>query len=288
MSNIIRNMLFQFVEFLKRNSLLNALLVAGYSYFIVFMHPAVVEVSINIMNSLSLEVYNYWIKIISVAIMMVLSYVILHQIWHQKEKRGIKLFFLITTVTLMAIHAITMFEMNIEIIHGLMYGILTLLLFPLTGRYATAIIYALPVMLYDEWYQYILLYPDYVQYYELNDIIMDLLGSGLMIAILFSFDILPFKNNKPILKRLEWYVIPVLIVATVFIIASCYVAIYPKDVCNNTVFVLNKLSQPELFWQIHPFTKAKYHVLSIGEALILIATLCYGYAMLDVITKTKN
>ncbi len=285
MSNISRNILFQFVEFLKRNLFINLLLVIAYSYFIVFMHPDIVEISIKIMNSLSLESYNFWVMIISVFAFSIVSYVVLFQIFQYKENRYLKLFILSATIVLISIHALTMFEMNIEIIHGLMYGILTLLLFPLTGRYATALIYAFPIMLYDEWYQYVLLYPDYVQYYELNDIIMDLLGSGLMITILFCLNIMPYKNSLSVIKRPEWYVLPIIFSIMFIVILTCYVVVYPQDACNNTLFILNKLSQPDLFWQIHPFTKAEYHVLSIKEAVFLITALCYGYSMLDVVTK---
>mgnify|MGYP005841329593 CR=1 FL=1 len=285
MGNVIRNIIFQLTEFLKRNLVINVILVIAYSYFIVFMHPDVVEISITVMNSLSLESYNFWVKIISAIAFSILSYVVLSQIFQYKENRYLKLFYIVITILFIAIHSITMFEMNIEIIHGLMYGILTFLLFPLTGRYAASIIFALPVMLYDEWYQYVFLYPDYVQYYELNDIVMDLLGSGLTVVILFGFNILPFKNKLSVLKRLEWYILPIFFAITLFILSTCYVVIYPEYVCDNTVFILNKLNKPELFWQVHPFTKAEYHVLSFKEAIFLITALCYGYAMLDIATK---
>ncbi|MBK7149891.1 MAG: VanZ family protein [Bacteroidetes bacterium] len=79
-------------------------------------------------------------------------------------------------------------------IHALEFTWLVFLLFPVANRYSAAICLTLPFMLLDEWYQYILLYPEFNDYFDLNDILMDTYGCGLMMVLLMLLGV----KNKPL------------------------------------------------------------------------------------------
>ena len=160
--------------------------------------------------------------------------------------------------------------MSIEMIHALMYFGLSFLLFPIFGRYSAAIIFALVIMVIDEWFQYKILYPSYVEYYELNDILLDVLGSGLLITLLFIFGVKNQNSNTAIFKRSEFVLLGIILLSVFLGLATCLFSLYPENSCEHTIFVFNKLPVPHLFWQVHPFNKAVYHVLPPLEGILVI------------------
>ena len=66
--------------------------------------------------------------------------------------------------------------MNVELIHVPMYIALTFFLFFAFRHWTMVVLVALPIMLYDEWYQYMVLHAHYETYYSFNDVMCDVLG----------------------------------------------------------------------------------------------------------------
>jgi hypothetical protein len=265
------------IKFLLKHTWLNLLLIVLYCAFIIFMH-----------DQLTLPNYNQWVKYIGIASALLILIYLSKAIFHNNAIRKLKIAVVLIIALLWAIHVSIMLEMNIEIIHGLMYSILAFLLFAYTGRFAATLIIALIFMLLDEYCQYIILYPGYVQYYELNDVILDILGCYITFSLLIVKDIQPHYNLIPLKKRYELYLFPFVLLLLLVGLFSCFFVVYPKDVCNNTLFVFNRLANPELFWQKHPFTQAVYHVVSLWEAVLIIAIFFIGFVALDCFYKNKT
>ena len=56
-------------------------------------------------------------------------------------------------------------------------------------HWTMVVLVALPIMLYDEWYQYIVLHAHYETYYSFNDVMCDVLGLavGLLLLAILGF-----------------------------------------------------------------------------------------------------
>jgi len=175
-----------------------------------------------------------------------------------------------------------MFEMNIEIIHVFQYAILAFLLFPLTRRFGAAVCFAIPFMLIDEWNQYINLYPGYVQYFEFNDVILDINGCGLAMITLYIAGVRGAENIKPLWRRPEFILLVTGLVITALAVQSCIIALYATDKCSNTWLVLNIVPEAPAFWRKFPGRDVVYHIMQPLEAIISIAVLAFFYFGLDI------
>ncbi len=256
-------------------------MVIAYSLAIILLHDTFVNISILVMNNYSLPVYNILVRNVFGGLGFVLFVFLLFKITKSNQKL-LLLFYLFSVAVLMGIHAAFLFEMNIEIIHAIEYALLALLMYSFTGRYGAAIIFCIPVMLIDEWRQYLVLYPGYTQYFEFNDIVMDVLGCGFaMLALKISGVEFSGKNVAVFYKRAEFIFLAIFVFSFFILLQTCVFSAHIKYSCNNTLIPLSKLENPDSFWQIHSFTKATYHVLSPVNGMLIITALCLFFMALD-------
>ncbi len=268
------NIVARAIYWLQDRPVLNVILVLAYGISILFLHDVFVNLSIVVMTALTLPIYNMVVAV--VALLVCLGLLVFIYKRYTSDSAAVKMPLLAMGLygLLLVSHALTMLEMNIEIIHAAQFGILTFFIYPLVGRFGGALVFTLPFMLLDEWVQYRILYPEYVMYFELNDIVLDLLGSSVMLCLMW----LSLPRNvtylPPIFKRPETTILFVLLVGFRLLSKACIIAFYPFQTCENTLFVMNKLDEPFILWQTHPFTQRMYHVLTPMEGVGLIALLC--------------
>jgi hypothetical protein len=182
--------------------------------------------------------------------------------------------FLLFCFAALAVHVAVLFEMNIEIIHVAEYIVLVLLLFAFSRSIGASLVYALPIMIADELNQYLVLYPNYNKYFELSDIVLDLLGAGTFMLLLHIGGLSLQKDNRPWLKKPAVVLLLTIITSATLGLLTKLFVFTPDEVQAHTVFVFNRLKQPELFWQVHSFTDAKYHVLLPREGIALVFLVC--------------
>lgn len=279
--------LHQILDYLRKRRLLNLVLVFTYGISLILLHDPVVQLSIKAMNSLSLSIYNNVVRWASLAFgLIVVAYMVL-ALFRNSENREWKLFFLMLSLALAVMHFLVMLEMNIEVIHVIEFTILAVLIFPFIGRYGAAIVFCLPFILVNEWYQYQVLYPGYIKYFEFNDVFMDLVGCGLAMIALWVSGIKPIKSIPTFWKRPEFLSLMGLIGFYAIAITTCLLALYTATQCENTWLVLSLLEEPSQFWQTHEFTGATYHVMNPKEGMIAISLLCILYMVMDNLAYTK-
>lgn len=231
------------------------------------------------MNNLSLPVYNKVVLVVSICGGFAVFASLLYMLYKTKEDRNRKLFFLVLTSLLITLHYKFLFEMNIEVVHVVEFTVLSVLLFPLLGSFGAAVTFTLPFIVVNEWYQYTVLYLGYIQYFEFNDIVIDLLGCGM--AMLFLW----IAGAKPKLTFV-FGIMPELIfliavnLLFLVLVATCIFAFYPEGKCGTTFLVLNQLPNPHLFWQTHVYG-AVYHVMKPLEGLVAINLVCLFFAGID-------
>ncbi len=257
------------------------MLVLGYYVFIFVMHVPCAKLSVFVEHHLSLPVYNKVVK--SISILLLLLFVVF-AFTHLKDRPGNrrhKVTYLVLALSFIILHFRIMFEMNIEIIHIFQYSILAMLLFPLTRRYGAAVCFAIPFMLVDEWNQYINLYPGFVQYFEFNDVIIDINGCGLAMITFYILGVRGSDNVQPFWKRPEFILIITFTIAVFIAVKTCLIALYTADKCDNTWLTLNIIKEPQFFWRKFPGRDAVYHVMQPVEAIVAIIVLALFYFGLD-------
>ena len=260
--------------FLQKNRWLNLVLVIAYTVFILHGHDTFVQLSVVVMNKLSLQVYNDRVMQLMMAAAAFFLLSTLYQLYRQPQRWRTKLAFLLFCFAALAVHVAMLFEMNIEIIHVAEYVVLVLLLFPFSRSIGTSLVYALPIMIADELNQYLVLYPNYNKYFELSDIVLDLLGAGTFMLLLHIGGLSLQKDNRPWLKKPAVVLLLTIITSATLGLLNKLFVFTPDEVQVHTVFVFNRLEQPELFWQVHNFTGAKYHVLLPYEGIALVFLVC--------------
>ena len=269
------------VNWLEQRKLLNLVFVFAYFIFIFLMHVPCAKLSVFVEWHLSLPVYNKVVIGVCVTLLVVFSALIFSQLKKHPDNRAHKIAYLLAALGMIILHFNIMFEMNIEIIHIFQYSILAFLLFPLTRRFGAAVCFAIPFMLVDEWNQYINLYPGYVEYFEFNDVILDINGCGLAMVTLYICGVRGSENLKPLWKCPEFFAIVAMAIAVLVALKTCFFALYSADKCNNTWLVLNILKEPQFFWRKFPGRDAVYHIMQPVEAIIAIVTLAFFYFGMD-------
>ena len=261
-------------------------MVFAYFFFILFMHNPLVHVSIWVEKMLSLQVYNVVVAVIFLSLILILVFFLQKKLRVKSEDRNLQLAYLFITITAILIHSRFMFDSNIEVIHSFEYSILVFLIFPFTRRFGAAILYTLPFMLFDEWYQCSVLYP-FLDYFDLNDIMMDTYGCGLTMLVLMILGVKGNINVKPFWQRIEFISLVTLLVVILIAVKLCFIACYANEVCSNTLLVMNKGMVSEPFFRLHPTHHLWFHVMKPAEAFICIPLLHIFYFGLDSLRKNS-
>jgi len=257
-------------DWMEANREVNILLMLAYVAFILFGHDTFVHVSIAVMSALTLPVYNVVVGAITVSVGLAFVGFLFFFLRKKSPERPLKVFYLSAILMLLVLHHFLLFEMNIEVIHAGLYAGLALLMFPFGRRFGAPLVYALAIMFLDEWYQYQVLYPDYVEYLELNDIVMDLLGSALMLCGLWVIGVRHRPVAKPFFLRKEGMLLIAMAAMVVFLLLSGLVVRFPDEATESTLLVMSRLADPLEFWRVHGFTGRTYHVLPPIAGLFVI------------------
>lgn len=255
------------------------MIIVFYGLAILLLHDWFVKLSIKAMNLYSLPVYNVIVRNFSLSLAAAILFASVVKSF--QNKRFDSLFILIIFSAFLFLHSILLFEMNIEIIHAVEYGLMAVLIYILTRNAGAAIVLCLPLMLADEWVQYRLLYGNYNQYYEFNDIVLDIIGCGIFLSVFKIFEPKRMAVRSDCINRKEFWFLSCAFLLFLVLIKTGVFAVHQNVVCNHTVFTLSKIQSPENFWHIHAFTGAKYHILSPFWGALFIYLLCLFGGVLD-------
>lgn len=262
-----------FFDWLERHRWVNTALVLAYVAFILFGHDTFVRVSIVVMNALTLPIYNTVVGAITVSVGLTFVGFLFFFLRKKSSDRPMKALYLGVILLMLVLHHFLLFEMNIEVIHAGLYAGLALLLFPFGRRFGAPLVLSLPIMFLDEWYQYQVLYPAYVEYLELNDIVIDLLGSTLVLCGLWVIGVRDRQVARPFLLRTEGMLLVGMAAMVVFLLVSGLVVSFPDEATDRAFLVMSRLADPHEFWRTHGFTGRIYHVLPPIAGLVVILSL---------------
>ncbi|MEM1122616.1 MAG: VanZ family protein [Bacteroidota bacterium] len=167
----------------------------------------------------------------------------------------------------------TILVVNVEIIHFVQYALLALLLFPLLNNYRDTLFFAMLLGAIDEAYQYLYLAPNN-NYFDFNDVIIDLIGAALGLLLLWASGIRNSSTNQKWYKTPTFIGLMALVALTIIGFWMDFIAVYPIETGAYAPVQLIKKIQ-EGFWTIiHP--NVKFHVVQPLEGLLILGAL-FGF-----------
>lgn len=272
------------IHWLRARPAVNILFIVLYFLAILFLHAPLAQLSMELEKVISIGIYNRSVEVFYVIFLVVVIGVVWKFIREHSDNTSLKLSYLSLTILFVIIHSRFMFDSNIEVIHSFEFTFLVFLIFPLVNRFGAAVFFTLPFMLFDEWYQYEIQYP-FLDYFDLNDIVMDTYGCGLAMTLLMIIGIKGQEAIKPWWKRAEGISLISLVILVLVAVKVCWIAPYATDYCNNTLLIINERHEAEPFLRFHPFHNTWFHVMKPLEALIAITTVHLFYFGLDSLRK---
>lgn len=193
-----------------------------------------------------------------------------------REKKKF-IFYLITTLLLIVLAFNILMVVNVELIHIVQYGVCAILLFPLLKNYGSTIFWIAILGAIDEAYQYFVLAPFRTDYYDFNDVVIDVLGGALGLLFVKAMSI---KEQH----FYEWYRSPIIIGTTLvtllftFLFRFKYLAVFPTDQIEGLPFLLVKRLESS-FWNVTD-PNIKFHVMQPLEGTLIIIGLIIFYKFL--------
>ena len=272
------------LQLTKHNALRFTSLVLGllYSYYIIYWHEVYVEIAVHTLEDIGLDAFNAIVMkvvlIISGLLCLFIAWRLKWQYNHQRRPKNILHGLLAFTLLIglwMTTHTLLLLEMNVELIHVPMYAILAFFLFFAFRHWTMVVLVALPIMLYDEWYQYIVLHAHYETYYSFNDVMCDVLCLAVGLLLLA---ILGFYPKRRRIHSIEWVYLAILTLSGLYLAwlwHKGYLIGYQADRLLHTRFVFNQLLNPAQLWQIHSYTFKEYMVLKPIMGLSVVLGSCF-------------
>lgn len=274
------------VSWLGKNRLTSFLLASAFYLAVVVFHDEITVLAIRMRRNMGVEGYNLVFAIISAALLVLFLAYTFNQLRKKNYKRQ-KLFFLGVTILLILLFYLFALVYNIEAVHFGQYLVLAILLFPLIKSYGETVFWVTILGVLDELYQYTILVP-FFKYFDFNDIILNLLGAGLGIVLIF------ISTEYPVKGKLSWKtpsVVFTFVVASVLLILyfTGEFRLYPPDVAWKDApwIVLNRDEIPPGFWT-RAYEGRYYHVTRPGEGLIIMYVLFFFYYLVDYFMAGKK
>ena len=275
--------------------LLSLVLGLLYSYYIIYWHEVYVDMAVRKLEDIGLAAFNTMVMKVVLGISGSLCLFIAWRLkWQYKHQRrpqnvlhGLLIFALLIGLWMTA-HTLLLLEMNVELIHVPMYAILAFFLFFAFRHWTMIVLVALPIMLYDEWYQYIVLHAHYETYYSFNDVMCDVLGLAVGLLLLAILGLYPARRR---LHAMEWVYLSAISLSALYLAWLWHKGIligYQADELLHTRFIFNQLLNPTQLWQIHSYTYKEYMVLKPIMGVSVVFGSCFALCLAGLFFRERS
>lgn len=274
---IKKKVLNKLINYLENNRVLNWILIVVYYALAVLPHEEVgVWIAKNIMKPLGRDMYNHRMFMIAAMGIGFYTLVVLWNVFKMdKNIQWVPLAYLFVNIGLAVASWYFLFVFNVEAIHFLQYMLLAILMFPIFRRYGETLFWCTIMGAVDEAYQYFILSPNRTNYYDFNDIILDLIGAAFGLILIRSF--------RPVLRNAaKWYKSSILYCSVLFtvLIGVLYglgaLRFYPDEAFPDAWLLVKKV--PEGFWtELKPVI---FHIVEPLEGMLIVVGLLVGFSFL--------
>jgi len=252
----------------------------------VFFHDEATQLAIKFRKQVGIDNYNLLISLVAgTALVMLLVYTFYHIM--KSQSKAIKISYLFLSCFLMVLFYRTALVYNIEAIHFAQYMMLAILVFPLLRSYGETVFWVSMMGILDEVYQYLILTPDF-SYFDFNDVVLNLIGAGLGVVIVFISSDYPSMKYLIFRKPSFWFFLLFFAVVSISIFSGVF-ALYPVEAnaTGNEPFLILNRSAPEAnFWTKLGHGRV-YHIIRPLEGVIIMCVLFAVYHLLDWLSFRK-
>jgi len=275
------------ISYLSKRKIFTVILAGIYLSFVVFYHRKVSNIFDWLRDVFSFKVYNDVIFDINLMIMLIFSCFVFIKVIKGERKVKMTVFWGYNLLLILLSYKV-LITVNIETIHYIQYAILTLPVFALVLRYWETVLWVTLLGALDEAYQYFVLYRDNNEVYlDFNDIILNLIGAGLGVVLIYTLMHEKFKTSSDMKAGTRsWYRSPVLAITMVllltglFLYSAGFLRSYPGEDAKGALIVLSRKPASKEFWTI-PQKSKPYHAVSPLEGMITLAFLAASYSLMD-------
>jgi len=276
--------LLKIYDWFSKNRFWNICLIIVYYLLVVLPHEEVGQfLAKNLDEPLGRIRYNQ--LVLFFGILGTIAYLKLNGVGIKKypKRRKIVLLYLFFTFLFIFIAFKFLMVVNVEMIHLVQYGLLTLLLFPLFCHFGSSLFFAIILGALDEAYQYWVLTPLSTDYYDFNDVIINLLGAALGLILLYS-------NGLQTKQEIShWFPSPTIFITlfTSLLLIILYnlriFAVFPSQEEIQAPLLLIRRLQSN-FWTVAEHD-IKFHVIRPFSGLMLGIILYHFYRSLDTLSN---
>lgn len=214
--------------------------------------------------------YDLIILVIILVLLLIIFASIFRKLKQHEEKWKL-IFYYIFTIECMILTTRFLFFLNVESVHYFQYGVAVILLFTLFENYFVALIAAFIFALIDEGYQYFYLFPEATNYFDLNDIITDLLGAAFGLLVLKTFKV---TESRSLISYKKSFFLPLLILVISFVglLQTNILSVYPS---TDKFMLVKEMEQG--FWTASAPPVSIFHVARPVEGLLILIFLFVTY-----------
>lgn len=269
--------MFPLITWLRDRPILNIILAAIFYLLVTLPHEQVGIFIASIFKGMPRPKYDLIILCLSTVIFIFYVIPLLRNIFRNRD-RNLILFFLMVTVALTILSINTILIVNIELIHFIQYAVLAVLFFPLTLRYTDTLFWVTFLSAIDEAYQYWFISPERTNYYDFNDVIINMLGVvfGLLtIRASQKVHALAKDYKRPLLKNSMVIGTIAMVIITAILFATNIMDLYPNPADPQAPMLLIKKVETTFWSVIHP--NITYHIVRPFEGLVILVMLFIFY-----------
>ncbi len=267
-----------FIRWLSDHKLGNILILIAYYAIVVLPHEKVGYIIAKLFDNFTRDKYNAIILWIFLGLTFILGLMLFKAVRRHHQK-GLLLTYILMTAFLMIFCFNALFVINVEVVHFPQYACFAILAFPLIGSFPRTLFWTIVAGAIDEGYQFLVLAPRRPDYYDFNDVVINLVGAAAGLIILKIFSVPERKALGPFLKKPELLFLAGLVSALAIMYVTGHFAIV--DTSENPAFLTLIHKPVEGFWTMPPGPYAKYHVLRPLPGLIIIILLFVFYSGLS-------
>lgn len=259
-------------DWLRGHRFIHILLILIYYILVVAPHKMFgTFLNTRVFKGITRDQYNLYVISVATAILALLALVLTRRLRNHPERKKLSLYFICNTI-LSALVINLLFVINIEVIHFPQYAMFAILIFPLIGTYTGTLVWATIGGMLDEAYQYFYLAPKDTSYYDLNDVVTNLVGAVFGLLILAVFQVKEYTTFR-LRSSSIWIGIGVVTGAIILTHLTGYLSIYPSEV--RPYHILREW--PPGFWsKVHP--NVTFHVMRPIEGLLITVALWIFYS----------